>query len=463
MRPLSPLLLLVLSACAKAAPIDDQPGPIEDAECTGGETRACVGSAGCPGGQACEEGQWGACDCGEVGGQGNVGGAGAGTGGSDPSGQCSEGESLCNGVCVNTKNDPIHCGTCGHACEEVENGSVECLGGTCVPSCTVGFGDCSAVEPGCETDLSSDEDNCAACGVPCTGTCGGSICRESEELFCLLGVNDFSVFNNKIYALVKDDPSSHIGVYDLSGAPLETFDIPYVADNFIVYGNDFYFGGDNGVSKMPMSPKGTASLVVNSSGWATHLSISEGKIYFVDTYSSIRVAALGGGPVTELATGTNIYNLVAYNSKIYWTEFQYGGGIYHLGVSGKAILAPYGNDYAAPGTGSLLVLGNELFLSFSNTTFRIAKVPLTGGALTIIDYPYSVNSPMIVSDSVLYFVMSNAYPDSLQGGNLRGLSANGQGALFLKEHGISGSIKALDADASHVFWLAANCVSRVEK
>lgn len=38
---------------------------------------------------------------------------------------------LCSARCVDTQNDPMHCGTCGHAC------AVDCLGGDCIPCSNV--------------------------------------------------------------------------------------------------------------------------------------------------------------------------------------------------------------------------------------------------------------------------------------------------------------------------------------
>jgi RHS repeat-associated protein len=53
-----------------------------------------------------------------------------------------------------------------------------CVAGTCgVGTCDAGFGDCDGLAAnGCETSLTSDDDNCGACGSVCDGTCTGGLC-----------------------------------------------------------------------------------------------------------------------------------------------------------------------------------------------------------------------------------------------------------------------------------------------
>ena len=71
---------------------------------------------------------------------------------------CGGGTTLCGAACVNTQNDPRHCGACGTACPARANATAVCANGACgIASCNAGFGDCdgSAVN-GCEADVSAD-------------------------------------------------------------------------------------------------------------------------------------------------------------------------------------------------------------------------------------------------------------------------------------------------------------------
>ncbi|MFW5739176.1 MAG: hypothetical protein ACOC1F_02295, partial [Myxococcota bacterium] len=65
---------------------------------------------------------------------------------------------------------------CGSAC--TLDHMTTCENGACV--CDAGFGDCNGGTDGCETDLSSDDAHCGACGVSCLGgyACINGSCQE---------------------------------------------------------------------------------------------------------------------------------------------------------------------------------------------------------------------------------------------------------------------------------------------
>ena len=52
-----------------------------------------------------------------------------------------------------------------------------CIAGVCSPiTCAPGYGDCSLLQAGCETDLRTSAPNCGACGNVCNGTCTDGVC-----------------------------------------------------------------------------------------------------------------------------------------------------------------------------------------------------------------------------------------------------------------------------------------------
>ena len=100
-----------------------------------------------------------------------VGNTGAGASGE----QCLSGSTKCqdgmsNDVCVNTQNDPSHCGACGNACGTPPNATAACVVGQCgVGNCSAGFANCDMdATDGCEVKLATDAAHCGACGNVCS-------------------------------------------------------------------------------------------------------------------------------------------------------------------------------------------------------------------------------------------------------------------------------------------------------
>lgn len=102
---------------------------------------------------------------------------------------CSAGHADCNanpadGCEVDITSDLANCGGCAMACGPLAHATAACVASTCtVASCNGGFGDCNKVAAdGCELDLSSNINNCGACGTACKPvpnadvSCGGGMC-----------------------------------------------------------------------------------------------------------------------------------------------------------------------------------------------------------------------------------------------------------------------------------------------
>ncbi|MEZ4394775.1 MAG: hypothetical protein R3A48_27180 [Polyangiales bacterium] len=102
-----------------------------------------------------------------------------------------------NGCEVNTQTDAMNCGGCGRACTVPPNAVAVCRAGTCDFTCMAGFSDCDRNPAnGCETNLSTDPQNCMMCGNRCptqtgqTATCRAGVCGTTTTLMCPAGTAD---------------------------------------------------------------------------------------------------------------------------------------------------------------------------------------------------------------------------------------------------------------------------------
>jgi len=147
-----------------------------------------------------------------------VGGAGAGGSGGD-GGTC--GLTLCGSACIDTDVTSAHCGECDRACSTQNTTALTCAGGTCSPTCSVGFGDCSAddgtgADDGCETNLRT----LAVCGTTCENreacdpleVCNAGVCGAATGL-AELSVPLAAAGDNQRFEAVHDSAP-----LDLTGA-----------------------------------------------------------------------------------------------------------------------------------------------------------------------------------------------------------------------------------------------------
>jgi hypothetical protein len=130
----------------------------------------------CPSGETC---QGGVCKC-----------------GNNPT--CGAGLTCCSNQCVDLDTDLDNCTECGNVCPRpLANATVLCGPGLdengdpgygCAFLCDAAFADCDG-DPltGCEQRISSDSQNCGACGVTCPASaprCCGCRCFPQDSNLC---------------------------------------------------------------------------------------------------------------------------------------------------------------------------------------------------------------------------------------------------------------------------------------
>jgi hypothetical protein len=105
---------------------------------------------------------------------------------------CTSGYGDCNANpaldgCEQRLNTLQHCGKCNQVCS-VANAAPSCNGGSCqIGSCNAGFGNCDGqADNGCETSLSTSNQNCGSCNFACPSnrTCSGGRCICTSNSNC---------------------------------------------------------------------------------------------------------------------------------------------------------------------------------------------------------------------------------------------------------------------------------------
>jgi hypothetical protein len=125
-----------------------------------------------------DDGAWtgGSAGTSSSGGSTSSGGASSGGG----TGGCPSGQKTCSGQCVAIDDPAFGCGATTCASCSFPNATAKCSSGGCAfGSCNGSYKDCDKkTSNGCETDASSDVDNCGFCGDACgqNGSCVSGAC-----------------------------------------------------------------------------------------------------------------------------------------------------------------------------------------------------------------------------------------------------------------------------------------------
>jgi DNA-binding beta-propeller fold protein YncE len=244
---------------------------------------------------------------------------------------CPQSEVLCGGRCVNTDQEPEHCGGCGKDCRlgVCTNGNCNCAGGA-LGSCG---GNC--------VDLSRHNAHCGGCGNACAAGqgCLRSLCRplpwtdtyavSNQHLLGGRGLTsaptgELFVAEYATSTITRIDTSGQTSVFagvrhahaHAGGTPgrlYHPYDILFHPTK-----NMFYIADALNNRIRAMTPQGSLSTVAGDGRhdfrdgaaaqasfrypWGLALDVASEKLYIADTYSHcLRVLDLQQGQVTTLA------------------------------------------------------------------------------------------------------------------------------------------------------------------
>ncbi len=119
--------------------------------------------------------------------------------------ECPAGRTTCPNnpfpCAIDLSSDSDNCGACGNHCPEVDFrglGRTSCVDGVCQLTCLSGFADCNGlVDDSCETPIVDDVNNCGGCGIVCADICMDGICgcRGGTPDFCDQGCTNLDTDN----------------------------------------------------------------------------------------------------------------------------------------------------------------------------------------------------------------------------------------------------------------------------
>jgi len=231
-------------------------------------------------------------------------GASQGSGGSQL--ECDDGWADCNGDAADGCEASLqisseHCGACGASCHGGPHvGSAMCAEGVCVMvGCEPGWEDCNlSPDDGCETDVSSDADNCGACGNVCASdgpqVAGAASCTDNAcVLSCATGFGDC-------------DPEA---------AGCET-DLGSTDESCGVCGYDCGPGGCDAGACAPVA-------IVTSAGEPFDLALAGDELYWADTSGSIRRVDVGSLATDVVWSGeVSPASLAVSDDWIFWSTWS---------------------------------------------------------------------------------------------------------------------------------------------
>jgi hypothetical protein len=343
-----------------------------------------------------------------------------------------------NGCETDLTTDAENCGACGVVCAESTHGT--CVSGACV--CAAGFVDCDG--SGCGTPVASlavDPKNCGDCGHDCgIGSCAAGLCQpftlgtapSAVTLAAFAGSVDVGTCNATGPAIVGFIP----GVGGSMPAVLDSGCVLALSGSSV----QLVWASSSAIVLVPFGVPAMGTQIASSVSPSGLLAAGPTSAYWWDTpaapaaHALMRVAFAGGAPET-IATA-ELLALTADDEAAYWSD---AAGVHSVQHGATAV-----TDMTGPqGATALASDGVTLFAAIAA---QIQAIPLGSGLPTLVAASTQVQGMVADGGDVFWSDPSD--------GSLRRASSAGGPVTVL----VSGEVlvpgSPITVDRQSVYWLA---------
>jgi hypothetical protein len=321
-------------------------------------------------------------------------------------------------------------------------------GPTTPPVCSGGIGNCNGINSdGCETNLSTDINNCGACGTVCSAAIGAPSCWAGKCAVPIVAsgqvVSKLAVDATSVY-WSRDESSGVLLKAPVTGGTATTLATAQAFPSSIgVDGSGLYWVavGSNAVRRVGLSG-GTVTTLVTATG-ASVLSVFSGNVYY-GTSSIVARVPTGGGAATNLANNAIVQRIAADSTGVYFTSTTGGPvSVLRVGTTGGATTTLVSGQ---TGSGPIALGGNFLFFA-NNASGSLMRVPKAGGTATEI-YSSTIAYTDVAADG------TNVYFANGTSGSVMRIAHDGTNGQPLAPGG--GDIRSVALDATNVYWGTAD-------
>ncbi len=382
------LLAAVASSCA--APEGPRHPGLPDPEGPGPTTSSGLagGGAGGDGGMGGATGDGGTGGAGGTGGTAGTGGAG-GTGGSLV---CDPGEVMCGGACVNTQDDPMNCGVCGHVCE----------GSVCQASrCLLSMASCASIAVDDTYVYWTSSAPLGVYRIPRLG--GGGVQLTDTGVDHPRGIR---VDATNVYWVNDAVDGSVMKMPKAGGSPVKILDGIEYPHGLAIDATNAYVAtripSDNDSKQgdvWQVSLEGdNLLLLAEGQAFPSGIAVDGLYVYWASAFKeAVMKTPIGGGPIVVAASAqSNLLRITIDASNLYWTTQK---SVVKMSLDSGEITTLADEWWVLTNT----VATNGAYVYYLTST-ELKKVPVVGGAATVMTNSNGITGYIAVDAQFIYLV-----------------------------------------------------------